>query len=144
MGFKQFFTEATNKDIVTRFFDTQNLKDGKGVGNLLYSKNLDGWSLINYSTPILYKDRFDKEYVINKDKYSSTTSTIQNMIRNIAKERGIKLKELSTEKLEDFIIGLSGMAGHKQFTNADFLETQGMTSGDLSDDDESEDVFRTE
>jgi len=50
--------------------------------------------------------------------------------------------EETVEKIEDFITGLADMAGHKQFKDASFTEAQGMTDGDLTDDEpENVDIF---
>ena len=103
MGFKNYFTEATNNDVIAKFFDNDKLKDGGGAGNLLYQDLVNGYALLNYSTPLLYKDNKGKKYVCNTDKFSSTTSKIQKLIQAAAKERGIRLEEVDTNKIEDII-----------------------------------------
>lgn len=61
-----------------------------GTPNLKISKQTNGWALINYATPILFRKNTG-EVFFNTDKYSPTTSKIQNKIRNTLK--GTKFKE---------------------------------------------------
>ena len=66
-----------------------------------YASNLkiEGDELINYYTTIAY--RFKNYIVLNKDKYSKTTSINQNMIREYTPKR--LLVECNETKLEELI-----------------------------------------
>jgi hypothetical protein len=52
-----------------------------GTPNLRISKQPGGWALVNYATPILFRANGSDEIVFNTEKYSVSTSRIQNMIR---------------------------------------------------------------
>lgn len=62
-------------------YGTQNLYLGQRGGN---------WCLINYNTPILVRDKSGQVH-FNQNKYSMTTSTIQNKIKKMAEGMGIQL-----------------------------------------------------
>lgn len=86
--------EATNDDVIDLFINDNFPHDEEeakkmGIGrwmsvwgapNLKITKEDNGWSLVNYDTPILFRDNDGKLY-FNSDKYTVTTSKIQNQIR---------------------------------------------------------------
>lgn len=83
----------TNEEVIRIFLEDSFPKDKMpvwGTSNLKITKVTDGWSLVNYATPMLYRDA-SGEVWFNTDKYSVTTSTIQNKIRNVAGEVGVGL-----------------------------------------------------
>lgn len=51
----------------------------------------NGLELINYSTRIAYHE--NNKLYLNIKKYSSTTSKIQTLIKNLAKEKNIEIVE---------------------------------------------------
>jgi len=61
-----------------------------GTANLKISKQTNGWALVNYATPIVFRKNTG-EVFFNTDKYSPTTSKIQTNIRSSLK--GMKFKE---------------------------------------------------
>ena len=76
--------EKTNDDVIKMFINNSFPKDklpNWGTENLTINKEPNGWSLINYSTPILYRKNKDGSLYFNIDKYSVSTSKIQNSIR---------------------------------------------------------------
>jgi hypothetical protein len=52
-----------------------------GTKNLKINKEVNGWSMVNYETPILYRYKSGKIY-LNVDKYSSTTTVLQNVMKS--------------------------------------------------------------
>lgn len=90
--------EAKNTDVIDMFITDSFPKDKKpnwGTENLKINKEHNGWSLVNYSTVIVYRPNDSDNIYLNKKKYSVTTSKIQHQIRNAAIQNGIKLIELS-------------------------------------------------
>jgi hypothetical protein len=79
-----------NSEVISKFFE------GK-TGNTanLFS---DGNTLINYQTVIAKRIPNETNIYLNKDRYSSTTSKIQNMIRNLA---GVncQIEEITEEQI---------------------------------------------
>lgn len=80
----------------------------KGEGNAQTSnKSLStsekGRSLYSYYTPIAYVSPNGKGVYLNKENYSSTTSTGQNLFREEAKNRKITYQEVSEEELREKI-----------------------------------------
>lgn len=76
-------TATTNEDVIQMFAADSFPKDKMpswGTSNLKIQKQPNGWALVNYSTPIVYRDSTGKVF-FNSRKYSPTTSTIQNVIR---------------------------------------------------------------
>jgi hypothetical protein len=80
---KYLLTEATNTEVIDMFIGDTFPKDKKptwGTPNLKISKEKNGWSLMNYTTPIVFRSDSGK-ILFNTDKYSVTTSKIQNYIK---------------------------------------------------------------
>lgn len=74
---------STNAQVIDMFVNDSFPKDKKpvwGTENLRITKEDNGWSLVNYYTPIMYRAN-DGTMYFNTDKYSVTTSKIQNYIR---------------------------------------------------------------
>lgn len=91
--------EATNAQVINSFLN-KKYKDGSGAGNLKHFKHSNGWSLTNYSTPLLFVDDKGNIY-FNTEKFSVSTTKIQNNIRQML--AGEKFKEVDTKKIEAMI-----------------------------------------
>ena len=79
--------ETQNADVIELFLSDSFPKDKKpvwGTKNLRIAKRDNGWALINYVTPILYRANGSDKVVFNTQKYSPTTSKIQGKIRSVA------------------------------------------------------------
>lgn len=77
-------TEKTNKEVIDMFIGDSFPKDKMptwGTKNLKINKEKNGWSMVNYTTPLLYRDKSGTIY-LNTDKYSPTTSKLQNLIKS--------------------------------------------------------------
>jgi hypothetical protein len=73
-----------NEDVIRMFINDSFPKDKMpvwGTANLKISKMPNGWALVNYQTPILYRANGSDVVVFNTHKYSVTTSKIQSQIR---------------------------------------------------------------
>jgi hypothetical protein len=85
-------TEASNPEVIKMFIDDSFPKDKKpvwGTDNLKITKIDNGWALVNYSTPILFRNSNNKMFM-NTEKYSATTSKIQNAIKTALGDKGFK------------------------------------------------------
>lgn len=74
---------ARNAEVIDMFVNDSFPKDKRpvwGSANLKITKEDNGWSLVNYYTPIMYRSN-DGTLYFNTDHYSVTTSKIQNYIR---------------------------------------------------------------
>jgi hypothetical protein len=74
----------SNEDVIRMFIDNSFPKDKMpvwGTTNLKISKYPNGWALVNYQTPILYRDNASDTIYFNTQKYSPTTSKIQTQMR---------------------------------------------------------------
>ena len=65
--------------------------------NLKITKEKNGWSLINYTIPIVYRNN-KGDVFFNKDKYSVSTSKIQNDIKKHL--AGTKYKEVTGDEIK--------------------------------------------
>ena len=72
----------TNEEFIEHFLKAplSGLKTGQRVNNLMAKKEEGGWVLINYLTPLVFRAEDGKAY-FNTQKYSTTTSKIQSIIR---------------------------------------------------------------
>lgn len=89
-------TAATNEDVIRMFLNDSFPKDKMpvwGTQNLKITKFDNGWGLVNYTTPLVYRSA-DNEVWFNNTKYSVTTTKIQNVIRSVASTLGIDLIEV--------------------------------------------------
>lgn len=106
---EKLFEMAKNSDVVETFcldykpdlrVRTQNV-------NLLEVE--DGYVLINYATPIAVRKSKRPEgwtIYLNTDKYSSTTSTIQNKIRATCENGEVELEEVSEKEIKNLAMTL--------------------------------------
>src|SRR5665213_955086 len=84
---------AQNQQVIDSFLSGQ---EGVKSANLYTVKGPKGMVLVNYETPIAFRSADGQTY-LNSQKYSVTTSTIQNKIRQSA---GGQIKEVSPQDLE--------------------------------------------
>lgn len=106
MNFEEYLNETTgNLEVMRQFASDDFPKDKKpvwGSNNLKIRKEDNGWSLVNYSTPIAYRENEGSKRVwINKTKYSVTTSKIQNQLRGAFRDQ--KVIEVEGRELQDII-----------------------------------------
>ena len=84
-----------NNQIIEQFLDEKTNNSLRNI-SIHYSTLGDVMLLRNYGT--LIAKRKGKKVSISNKKYSSTTSTIQNAIERMAKERGMKVERISEDK----------------------------------------------
>jgi len=84
---------AQNQAVIDAFLNGQG---GAKSMNLTIVKGEKGVVLVNYETPIAFRSADGQTY-LNNQKYSQTTSVIQNKIRSAAQGQ---IKEVSPEELE--------------------------------------------
>jgi hypothetical protein len=75
---------TANEDVIRMFINDSFPKDKMpvwGTTHLKITKYPNGWALVNYNTPILYRANGSDVVVFNTKKYSVTTSKIQSQIR---------------------------------------------------------------
>lgn len=84
---------AQNQAVIDSFINGQG---GVNSMNLRMVKNPNGLMLVNYETPIAFKSA-GGDLFLNSDKYSVTTSKIQNQI---AKASGGQIKHVSAAELD--------------------------------------------
>ncbi len=85
-----YVKEASNYDVVKMFVDNSFPKDKLpvwGTQNLKITKTSNGWSLVNYATPLLYRKNGENKIYYNADKYSVSTSKIQTGIRSVLTDK---------------------------------------------------------
>lgn len=83
--------------VISSYFDEEpNVK----TPNRSLSTSNDGRTLYSYNTPIAYQDESGEHY-LNKDKYSVTTSSQQNLFRREAKDRGVDFEEVSESEIRE-------------------------------------------
>ncbi len=108
--FKELYlTEVKNEDVIDMFIRDSFSKEKpvvRGTPNLKITKMpKDTWALVNFSTPILYRNKKNKIF-FNTEKFSATTSKIQSMIRKgLKNERGVikPTTEVDTDGIADAI-----------------------------------------
>lgn len=89
-------TSVSNSQVIEMFLSDSFPKDKKpewGTPNLRITKKPNGWALVNYSTPILYRDNSGTVY-FNTQKYSVSTSKIQSDIRKTIQSLGVSVTEV--------------------------------------------------
>jgi transcription elongation factor Elf1 len=87
---------ASNDAVIQAFISGQG---GANSMNLHIVQNKNGLMLVNYQTPIAFKSE-GGDLFLNADKYSVTTSKIQNQI---AKASGGKIKHVSAAELDQIM-----------------------------------------
>ena len=89
-----YVKEASNYDVIKMFIDNSFPKNKLpvwGTQNLKITKTLNGWSLVNYATPLLYRKNGENKIYYNADKYSVSTSKIQNDIKSALVNEDFKI-----------------------------------------------------
>ena len=71
-----------------------------GTNNLKIKKEEGGWSLVNYLTPILFRND-EGQVFFNTQKYSMSTTTIQNSMRRTMEEAGVNFSEVDESGMDD-------------------------------------------
>lgn len=97
---KELMSETSNVDVIDMFLSDSFPKDklpSWGTANLKITKQPKGWVLVNYATPILYRENGSDRVLFNTQKYSPTTSKIQTGIREMARSKDVKLTEVNEE-----------------------------------------------
>lgn len=130
--------EKTNEGIARAFLEDSFPKDKMpewGTPTLKIKKVIDPsnysathWALVNYNTPLLR--RIDGKLEFDNAKYSNTTSAIQNKIKSIADELGLKLipmmeKGGKADSVKTWIVTGGGLAKPLEFiggTKGDAIE----------------------
>ena len=98
LGMRHKQGAAKNDQVIEMFLEDSFPKDKKpewGNKNLRIKKDGSTWMLVNYGTPLLV--RKGNKILFNIKKYSTSTSSIQNKIRKIAKDIGVILVEITDE-----------------------------------------------
>lgn len=83
----------SNRDVIHMFVNDSFPKDKMpvwGTANLKITKYPNGWALINYQTPILYRANGEDGIYFNTQKYSVTTSKIQTWIGGALSGKPVK------------------------------------------------------
>jgi len=110
---------ATNEQVISMFAADSFPKDKMptwGTQNLKINKEPNGWSLINYATPIAYRSNEGQTF-INTQKYSQTTSKIQSVLKRYmgaaaeVDEAGMKAAMQQTAAVESVDDGDKGLHG---------------------------------
>lgn len=115
---------ATNSEVINMFLQDSFPKDKMpvwGTQNLKITKKPNGWALVNYATPILYRDANGK-VAFNTQRYSATTSTIQNAIRAALQEAGISAEEMDEAGI-NAAIDTTTKTGAKEYVGVALKET---------------------
>ena len=133
-------TEASNPEVIGMFISDSFPKDKKptwGTDNLKITKMDNGWALVNYSTPILFRNS-DGDMFFNSQKYSVTTSKIQSAIKSKLEgdfkevdEKGIKEaidKKVVKEELTESDYDDRGIVSIITVDNHKFPTTMGVKS----------------
>lgn len=106
--------EATsNRQVIEMFVNDSFPKDKMpnwGSANLKINKEPNGWSLINYYTPIMFRSN-DGQVYMNNNKYSVTTSKLQGLMGYLASQAGI-----SVEKVDEAgMLAIMGKTNHDSY-----------------------------
>ena len=108
------FESRRNDEVIEAFFrgdfphtseeyDVSTMRNEKwGTRNLTIQPSGYGWALVNYWTPIVYRDS-NGAFWFNTDRYSVTTSKIQNQIRREASYQGINMREVNEDRIRKAI-----------------------------------------
>jgi hypothetical protein len=107
--------ERDNLGVVKHFFDmriSSRIATSWGTNNLKINKYHNGFGLMNYSTLLAWRDS-DNNIYINNQKYSRSTTKIQNNILRYAKES--KLNGVIGTVPEDEIYKISGIGNETKY-----------------------------
>lgn len=106
--------EATsNREVIEMFVNDSFPKDKMpnwGSSNLKINKEPNGWSLINYYTPIMFRSNDGKLY-LNNNKYSVTTSKLQGLMGYLASQAGISFEKVD----EAGMLAVMGKTNHDSY-----------------------------
>ena len=91
----------SNRDVIERFFD--GITKGR-TQHLYLEERGDGVAIVNYSTPLAYRDSRGNVY-FNEQGYSITTSKIQSWILGEAARRGIIMDVVPNDRVLYDIMG---------------------------------------
>jgi len=100
---EEYVTEKKNSDVIDMFLRNSFPKDQLpvwGTTNVKISKERDGWSLVNYFTRLLLRKNGEDGVYFNTNRYSTTTSTIQNYIKKAAGHFGTELIPVPSKDLD--------------------------------------------
>lgn len=111
---KKKLTETSNMDVVQAFINDSFAHDEEearemgidqfstvwGSTNLKISKQDNGWALINYDTPLMFRSDSGDLY-FNTNQYSATTTRIQDDIKDTIGDT--EVKEVDEEGIKDVI-----------------------------------------
>ena len=93
--------KITNLDIINQFVNNSfnQEKDSVVKGNLKIVRMPEGWVLMDYGTPVCYRNTKLGELYLNNNKYSITTSKVRGQVRNSIVEAGITYNDVSEQDL---------------------------------------------
>jgi hypothetical protein len=83
---KLSFTRITTKDLVSCLIAEVNFKCSSAFGKKEVRNNVNVYVVWSYNTIIAIKAVDSKQWILNAQKYSQTTSRLQNAVRKAANE----------------------------------------------------------
>lgn len=101
---RQSVGEKSNQSVIEMFLTDSFPKDKRpvwGTENLRITKTKNGWALVNYRTPLLYRANGSESVLFNAERHSVSTSKIQNEIRRTASSLGVALTEVEEDRILD-------------------------------------------
>lgn len=106
------------RKVIEGYFDNErDLRTSNKSLRVSSSYDSDSRVLYSYNTPIAVYDEDKKKYLLNKNKYSSTTSSQQNLFRAEAKSRGAEFEEVSEGQLREKIKSYDDKKGREREKN---------------------------
>jgi hypothetical protein len=109
----QALAGGSNAQVIDMFINDsfpKNKMPSWGSDNLKISRQEKGWALVNYMTPIMFRDASGMLYLNNRH-YSNTTTKIQNDIRKALEASGIQAQEVDYDDL----VGIMGQGSAVHF-----------------------------
>ena len=89
-----------NEDFISEFLERLNTDNDKRVNqNLFYEDNV----LFSYGYHFPLCLHLNNGFILNKSKYSVTTSKIQTYTRRILEKKGFAYIELTTQEIKDIL-----------------------------------------
>lgn len=105
---RSIINETTNQDVIKMFVtdefphspeemskygfgSTSRWKSEWGTQNLKLTQAPNGWVLLNYSTPLMFRDESGKVYV-DMSRHSNSTSNVQSYIRGELESAGVEFE----------------------------------------------------
>ena len=83
---KKAFTLITTKDLVTCLIAQVDFKCSSAIGMKKTMNNVNVYVVWSYNTIIAIKAVDSKQWILNAQKYSQTTTRLQNAVRQAANE----------------------------------------------------------